>query len=168
MPSGTVRKMGPASVAVVWTLLLQTAGAAGGAAGGPPELLLATGGRAQLPIVVAEKADHGTRQIADELADYLSRISGARFEVQTGDGSRGIVLGTLAEFPIPSWPPDWQIRNTYDGQEAYAIRTEPQRLLLIGATELGVSHAAFRLLEALGCRWFFPAKEWEIVPAARR
>ncbi|NQU11298.1 DUF4838 domain-containing protein, partial [bacterium] len=49
-------------------------------------------------------------------------------------------------------------------KEAYAIRTEPDRLLLIGATELGASHAAFRLLEHLGCRWFFPAKEWEVVP----
>ena len=29
----------------------------------------------------------------------------------------------------------------------------------------GASHAAFRLLEHLGCRWFFPAPAWEVVPA---
>ncbi len=46
----------------------------------------------------------------------------------------------------------------------YAIRSERERLLLIGATELGASHAAFAFLEHLGCRWFFPAKAWEVVP----
>ena len=90
-----------------------------------------------MPIVISAKATDGTRQVAQELADYLSQISGARFEVQTGDGSRGIVLGTLAEFPHPELAAGLEIRNTYNGKEAYAIRTEPQRLLLIGATELG-------------------------------
>jgi hypothetical protein len=59
------------------------------------------------------------------------------------------------------------IRGTFDGREAFAIRTEPARLLLIGATDLGASHAAFRFLESLGCRWFFPAKEWEVVPTQK-
>ena len=98
-----------------------------------------------------------------ELAEYLGRITGGRFEVRSGDGGRGIVLGTLDEFPQSDLC-KIRIRNTYDGREAYAIRTLPNRLLLIGATETGVSHAAFRLLEALGCRWFFPAREWEVVP----
>src|SRR2546428_717295 len=33
--------------------------------------------------------------------------------------------------------------------------------------DLAVSHAAFHFLEALGCRWYFPAKEWEVVPSRR-
>ena len=53
-----------------------------------------------------------------------------------------------------------------DGREAFAIRTDAARVRLIGATDLGASHAAFRFLEALGCRWFFPAREWEVVPSA--
>ena len=36
---------------------------------------------------------------------------------------------------------------------------------LIGATDLGAAHAAFRFLESVGCRWFFPAREWEVVPS---
>src|SRR5690606_17275517 len=31
-------------------------------------------------------------------------------------------------------------------------------------TELGAAHAAYRFLETLGCRWFFPGRNWEIVP----
>jgi hypothetical protein len=127
-------------------------------------LRLATDGKALLPVVISKQAGDGTRRVARELADYLSRITGARFEVQAGDGSRGIVLGTLAEFTQPHLTKALEIRNTYDGKEAFAIRTERERVLLIGATALGASHAALRFLECLGCRWFFPAKEWEIVP----
>lgn len=130
-------------------------------------LRLAEQGRALQAIVISATASDATKAVAAELADTLSRIAGAKFDVQTGDGSRGITLGTLAEFPNPSLAKPLEIRDTYDGKEAFAIRTEKDRLLLIGATDLGVSHAAMRLLEHLGCRWFFPAKEWEVVPQRR-
>jgi hypothetical protein len=124
---------------------------------------LAEAGRALQPIIVSTNATAATKAIAGELAEYLGRISGANFEVQCGDGSHGIVLGTLAEFPNRSLNRSLKIINTFDGKEAFVIRSERDRVLLIGATELGASHAAFRLLEHLGCRWFFPAKEWEVV-----
>ncbi|MHB9108913.1 MAG: DUF4838 domain-containing protein [Armatimonadota bacterium] len=126
---------------------------------------LAAGGQALMPIVIAENASQGTKDVANELAGYLGRVTGAQFTVQTGDGSRGIVLGTPAQFPNPALNKPLEIRNTYDGKEAYVIRTEQQRVLLIGGAEQGVPHAAFRLLEEIGCRWFFPAKEWEVVPS---
>jgi hypothetical protein len=129
------------------------------------ELLLAEQGQAKLPVIIAEKASAETKKVAAELAGYLSRIAGAKFEVRSGDGTEGIVLGTLAEFPQPALAKPLEVRDTFDGKEAFAIRTEPKRLLLIGATDLGASHAAFRLLEHLGCRWFFPAREWEVIPS---
>jgi len=134
----------------------------------PSTLLLADGGAAVLPIVVAQNASEGSRAVAEELALYLGQMTGARFEVAAGDAARGIVLGTIAEFPQPERDDiarALEIRNIYDGKEAFIIRTEPERLLLLGATERGVPHAAFRLLEELGCRWLFPAKEWEVVPS---
>lgn len=134
----------------------------------PSTLQLAEDGRALQPIVISEKASESTRKVAAELADYLGRITGAAFRVQAGDGSQGIVLGTLAEFPTPALAEVLALRNTYDGREAFAIRTEAKRLLLLGATDLGTSHAAFRFLEALGCRWFFPAREWEVIPTQRK
>lgn len=131
-----------------------------------PELLLADEGKALLPVVVSAQASESTRAVAAELAAYLQRITGAAFEVTTGDGSRGIVLGTLAEFPDPELDEPLAVRDGVDGREAYAIRTEANRLRLIGASDKGASHAAFALLEAIGCRWFFPAPEWEVVPQA--
>jgi hypothetical protein len=139
----------------------------GHAAAKPAELALAADGRALVPVVVSPNASPATRAVAAELAGYLGRITGAAFEVVTGDGSRGIVLGTLAEFPNPALAPLLALRGPYDGREAFAVRTEPARVLLVGATDLGASHAAFRFLELLGCRWFFPAKEWEVVPTRK-
>lgn len=126
---------------------------------------LARDGRALLPGVVAAEASPGVRAVAVELAGYLTRITGAEFAVREGDGKSGIVLGTQAQFPDPALNRALEIRDTYDGREAYVIRTEPGRVRLIGATEQGASHAAFRLLEEIGCRWFFPAPEWEVIPS---
>lgn len=127
-------------------------------------IALAASGKALLPIVIAPGASKDTRAVAEELAGYLQRITGATFPVTTGNGARGIVLGTISEFPVPALAKALEIRNGVDGREAYAIRSEKARLLLLGGADLGASHAAFRLLETLGCRWFFPAREWEIVP----
>jgi hypothetical protein len=126
---------------------------------------LAANGQALAPVVVSPSASPATKAVAAELAEYLGRISGAKFEVKSGDGSNGIVLGTLREFPHPELDKPLEIRDRFDGREAFAIRTETKRVLLIGATELGASHAVFRFLELLGCRWFFPAREWEVVPS---
>ncbi|MGA2501900.1 MAG: DUF4838 domain-containing protein, partial [Tepidisphaeraceae bacterium] len=127
-------------------------------------LLMAKEGKPAMPIVLSTRASDGTKAVAAELAGYLRQITGAAFEITTGDGSAGIVLGTLTEFPDPKFQEPLSIRDGFDGKEAYVIRTEPGRMRLIGATDLGVSHTAFRLLESLGCRWFFPGQTWEVVP----
>ena len=127
-------------------------------------LLLAQDSKALQMIVVSSDASAELKATAKELAEILGRVSGGSFEIQVGDGSAGIVLGRLEHFPVAGLEKALEIRGGYDGREAFAIRTEPQRLLLLGATDLGVSHAAFRFLEALGYRHFFPAKEWEVVP----
>jgi hypothetical protein len=128
-------------------------------------LPISADGRALLPIIVSPHASEQTRAVAAELADYLRRITGAAFDVREGDGSSGIVLGTLAEFPNPTLAKSLEMHGPYDGREAYAIRTEKGRLLLIGGADLGASHAASRFLEYAGCRWFFPAKNWEVIPS---
>src|SRR6476660_6919715 len=67
----------------------------------PADLRLAVNGQPQVPVVISDKASDSTKKVAAELAGYLSRMTGGRFEVQSGDGKRGIVLGSLAEFPQP-------------------------------------------------------------------
>jgi hypothetical protein len=127
-------------------------------------LLLASNRVAALPVVIADNASKEIKTVAEELALFLERITGAPFEIQTGDGSKGVVLGSMAEFPEAGLAEALEIRDGFDGREAFVIRTEPERLLLLGGTDLGASHAAYRFLELIGCRWFFPAPEWEVIP----
>lgn len=133
-----------------------------------PGLALAADGQALESIVIATNASRATASTARELAEHLHRITGARFFIQPGDATRGIILGTLAEFPDPELREPLALRDHADGREAFAIRTDARRVRLLGATDIGVSHAAFRLLEELGCRWFFPAPEWEVLPTIPR
>ncbi|MGB9642261.1 MAG: DUF4838 domain-containing protein [Candidatus Ratteibacteria bacterium] len=128
---------------------------------------IAANEKALVPVVISEHASENIKKLANELIEYLNKISGAKFEIKTGDGSTGIIVGTIEEFPYPDIAKKLDIQNVFDGKEAYAIKSEKKRLLLIGATEQGTSHAVFRFLELVGCRWFFPAKEWEIVPRVR-
>ncbi|MEO6907456.1 MAG: hypothetical protein ABI210_06160, partial [Abditibacteriaceae bacterium] len=125
---------------------------------------LAQNGKALLPIVISPNASDETKAVASQLADYLKQISGADFSIQTGDGKSGIVLGTIAQFPHPELDDALKI-NGVDGREAFAIRTSAEKVLLLGATDLAARHVAYRFLETLGVRWFFPAAEWTVVPS---
>jgi hypothetical protein len=89
------------------------------------ELLLAQDGKARIPIIISG-ASKETEKVAEELAGYLKRITGAPFKIATGKGTQGIVLGTLTEFPNPSMAKDLEIRDHFDGKEAYVIRSEPK------------------------------------------
>jgi hypothetical protein len=133
---------------------------------------LASDGTAKLPIVIAPDASPRIQAVADELAGYLGQMSGGEFEIVTGSGkSRGIILGTLEQFPQRRFTKKsrieraLEVRGQFDGAEAYVIRTSRKRILLLGNSDLGASHAAFRFLEELGCRWYFPGKTWEVIPS---
>lgn len=124
---------------------------------------VAKDGRDAAPIVIASDAGEDTRAHAAALAEILGRMTGREFMVTEGDGSNGIVVGTIEEFPelaaAVGLDPD-----PLKGREDYHLRSEAGRLLLIGATELAVSHAVWDLAHRLGYRQFFPGPTWEIVP----
>lgn len=133
-------------------------------------LSLAKGGKALLPIILAPDASESLKETAQYLAEKLHKITGAQFSIQSGDGSSGIVVGTLQQFPVKELQGPLEISKPLagldipNGVEAYGIRVEPQRLLLLGGGELGASHAVARFLDLLGYRQFYPAPEWEVVP----
>ena len=126
---------------------------------------LATGGRALLPIVIGEKASDSTRATAAELAGLLTKISGATFTVEMGNGSRGIVLGPAADFPKLPFAVEFGA-GPFE-RENYVMRTTKDGVWLVGASELGAAHASWDLLHRLGYRQFFPGETWEVVPETR-
>ncbi|MEO6906775.1 MAG: DUF4838 domain-containing protein [Abditibacteriaceae bacterium] len=129
-------------------------------------LQLAKGGKALVPIVISDKASDATKAVAADIKKFLDQMTDADFKIQTGDGSEGIVIGSIKEFPTPALDNALEIKHGIDGKDAYAIRTRDKRLLILGATDLGASHGAYRVLNELGCRWFFPdaTGDWTVIP----
>lgn len=124
---------------------------------------LARDGKALLPVVTAKTAPERVRKMADTLAAYLARMSGAKFVVEAGDGSKGIVVGRAEDFPSLKIRVPWQA-NALTAREDYILRSQPTGVLVLGATELAVEHACWDLLYRLGHRQFFPGETWEVVP----
>ncbi len=145
--------------------LLVAAAALLPAQGSLPETVLSRAGKAAMPVVVGPSASAGVRASAAELAQILGRLAGAEFAVETGDGSAGIVLGRPSDFA--KLPVDERFGTRPFDREDYAIRSAPGALYLLGATDLGASHAAWDLLHRLGYRQFFPGPTWEVFPAPR-
>ena len=100
---------------------------------------LAEYGRALEPIVVSANANAEAKGAADTLADYLGRISGARFEVKTGDGESGIVVGRAEDFPKLKTGVAFHPSDAMRGEE-YLLRSQAHGVWLLGDSDLAVRH----------------------------
>ena len=122
---------------------------------------LAGGGEALQPVIVAAGASDRTKTAAATLADYLSRITGATFRVDVGDGSQGIVIGRGLDYPTLVTP---AFLDDAEHREEYVLRSGPRRLLVLGATDLAVEDAVWDLLGRVGYRQYFASPTWEVIP----
>jgi hypothetical protein len=127
---------------------------------------LSIDGKAVRPIVVADRAGERTRRTARTLADYLGRISGATFEIRTGNGAAGIVVGLARDFPEVKAPEALR-SNDPTRAEDYWLHTHEAGLHVLGTGDLAVEHAVWDLLHRLGYRQFFPGPDWEIIPSRK-
>lgn len=116
-------------------------------------------GKAQLPVTIAKDASDRVRKAAQTLASYLERISGAKFEIATGDGNTGIVVGR----PMLPFKQLWNDKDPTQSED-YLLRSHAKGLYVLGASDRAVEHAVWDLLYRLGHRQFFPGENWEVIP----
>lgn len=129
---------------------------------------LASGGKAVMPIVVSTTASERGKASAAVLAEYLSRISGAKFEVRTLESNSaelkdGIVVGRGLDFPNLALAKPL-ISTDATRREDYLLRSFGQGALVLGVTDIAVENAVWDFLYRLGYRQFFPGAHWEVVP----
>jgi len=127
------------------------------------ETSLAKAGQAMLPIVHATDASPILQKTAADVAALLGRMAGCQFAVEAGVEPRGIILGTVRQFPAAPNASKLDADDVLRGDE-YIIHSDGQALWLIGATEAGASNAAWDFMHRLGYRLYFPGSHWEIVP----
>jgi len=130
----------------------------------PPFTTVAEDGVAKCSIVVPAEASEAERGAAEELGQYLQRISGAQFPVARENAPP-------AGFVIAVGRTELAERSGAAGQAAklksggFVIRTTDDGLVLVGRDDLGTQYAVYTLLETyLGVRWFVPTEIGEVVP----
>jgi len=113
---------------------------------------LASEGKPQMSIVLAEDAIPAERTASEELADYLSKVTGGKFSV----------VGEAAAVPGPCLyvgPTAFARKHGLDpatwGPERWAVRVVGAELVLLGGRPRGTLYAACRFLEdEIGVRWW--------------
>ena len=103
-------------------------------------------------------AKPGEKTAAEELQTYLKKMSGAEFSTANNLKSSCIVLGTVNTPGIPE-----SMKKALDGKkdEAYLLRTEGNKLYIVGKTQVGTLYGAYGLLgDQLNVRWFMPGEEY--------
>ncbi len=131
----------------------------------PPTVEISRQSTAALAITIGEQASPDVKKSAEQLATYLQKLSGAKFAVQIGDGSSGIIVGQPTDFTHLPFSLSFQTGPFH--REDYLLRSHSQGLYLLAASDLGVSHAVWDLLYRLGYRQFFPGPTWEVIPETR-
>ncbi|MBN1672833.1 MAG: DUF4838 domain-containing protein [Kiritimatiellae bacterium] len=130
-------------------------------------LVLASDGRSLAPIVVASSADANTLRAADELADYIAKISGAEPDVLVGSPSpvpaHAIWVGYQSRLDglFPG------VDFSYDHPEEIVIASTSEHLAITGndrvlggkQVEFGTANAVYTFLQKyLDVRWLWPGE----------
>lgn len=138
--------------------------ACNGIASGVASVTLAENGKALFPVVIGKNADEETRAAAEELREYLGRITGAEFVLEHGDGTRGLAVGVEGDFPGIPVALDFLTGGPLH-EDRYVLRSHKDGIYLIGASPTAAGHAVWDLLNRLGYRLYFPTANWEIIPS---
>ncbi len=167
---------------ILFGLLLCLTGCQPVAKGPKQEIVLVDEGVARMPIIVFENAPPFTRQAADELAEYIGKISGAKPEVIEGlpdpVPEQAIWVGFQPKLKevFPDLDFDFQhpeeILISSDGKNlviAGRDRWDPDHMTIktrrgketVGVQqEYGTANAVFTFLrDQLGVRWLWPGEE---------
>jgi hypothetical protein len=120
-------------------------------------LHLADAGRTPYTILLHRSATPPERRAAQELARFLTEISGATFPVREIDAAPAVLepsirVGADAASGIVSSKELSRL-----GQEGYIVRSKGSVLAIVGGRPRGTLYGVYSFLEDnLGCRWFTP------------
>lgn len=143
---------------IVATILMEVASLHGAV-----KVEMAREGKALMPLIISASASENVKKSATELVGLLRKITGADFQIETGDGQRGIVVGKASDFKKLPFAQTFESGAFH--REDYVMRSEAQGLYLLGSSDLAVSHAVWDFLHHLGYRQFFPGPTWEVIPS---
>lgn len=137
----------------------------GPAAQAAVEFTVARGGQAAATIVLLPDSGKAAELAAADLAATLKTMSGAVFPVTYATAGTPCIVVGLASGWARLMHDEAPLKRLADASpESFVIQSASDRLLILGKDGDGASHGVYTLLRDLGCRWFFPAREWDAIP----
>ena len=138
-----------------------------------PSVAIARDGEPVATIIMSPDANDVVKEAVRDLQRVIEKISGARLPIAGSARTPGnlILVGRMEE--VDRLIPDL---DTVDlGPDGVVIKTLPGKLILTGKsdghmhpwsgrTDCGTPNAVYYLLEKLGCRWYMPGDDGEVVP----
>ena len=119
-------------------------------------------GLAKATVVVEEGLSSRIGEALGDFQEFVQRMSGARLEVSPAPwpGLAALRLQVGAEGLPAEDRKALQALNV----EGFVLRVRDGQAWVCGASDLGVQHGLYWLLEQWGCRWLFPGADGEVVP----
>ncbi len=136
----------------IWLLLLSSAWA--------KEVVLVHPERPVPAIVLSAEAEDQERYAAEDLREYLGRITGREFVISDRPDGIGIYIGRVPgnEGLLK------EVEKQGLGRDGFILDVSPDAVRIVGGSKFGASYGVYELLERLGVRWFFPGEWGEVVP----
>ena len=126
---------------------------------GAEEIVLASEGRSDYAIVVANDAAVPEKFAAEELQKYLMQISGVRLPLAGRAATERVICvgkGSVAGEEASRWESELKGR----GEDGYVMGTSGKRVVLAGNSPRASLYAVYHFLEKyLGCGWCVPGDD---------
>jgi hypothetical protein len=132
------------------------------------ELKLASDGKALYTIVTDSNPSEVKKYAAEQLAQYLQKITGAKFAISSKKDGPSIIVSGIASL-------DSAAQKSMDGKlngDGYVIMVQARDIYLAGSDPANVLYSVYGFLEKLGCRWLSPGfdfydGQYEYVPTVK-
>ena len=135
---------------------------------GAGNLSITKDGKAGAWIRLKKQSSAPEKLAAEELRDYVKKISGADLTISTkpekDDKRLRIIIGSLEDAEISAPKNVLKSLKQAKKDEAFYIKSEDNTLYIIGKTPVAALNGVYTLLEMMGVRWFYPGDLGENVP----
>ena len=160
-------------LAILALVLCAPAACLAGPAGGG-SVTLVTDGKPMATIVMSDDADDVVKKAVADLQMYIEKMSGAKLPIVPS--SAGVVGDVILVGRTPEVEKLIPELDDYDlGHDGVVIRTLDGKLIITGQSdgwyhkdfgpvECGTPNAVYTFLEHLGCRWYAPGDDGQVVP----
>ena len=125
------------------------------------ETFIIRDGKAVGKILIPAEASAEIKLAADELAQHLEKVSGARLEI-AHDAGGALPAGTM-RLSVAADAPKRLARD--GGEQAFVIDQTGPGIVIEGKSDLAVLYGVYEYLSDLGVRWFAPGELGTHVPS---